>query len=498
MSFSVFTGFVAMGETYRNMQGISDIVIINIGGVPFIAVGSEAYGSVNVFDVGAGVPVLASSVEYSPWSGTATLSDMALLERESGRQLLTLGRYDDNFGLYDISLDGTLSHSRSLQDESGRFERGFVSTVQNFRDYTVIYSARFGTGGVQIHRLFEDGTVEFQRTLVGGWAPLSDVTTIEYSDLHGQRFLFAASGIDTGVTVFDVNASGNLRVTGRHLPRDGDGLYGITDVAPVQVAERAFLVVGSSETDSLTVLRVSRGGELNQVEHLIDTRDTRFGGVAEVEVVEAAGRVFVFAGGGDDGIAVLELDYRGRLHHLASIADDFGTTLQNVSALEVRVVGNQAHLYVGSATENGITELIVDLERGGQDLRGGAIPETLSGTAGNDIIWGMGRGDMLYGRAGDDRLVDGRGRDTLSGGPGADIFEFIEDGRNDFIIDFQFGHDRIDLSAFDHLYHFTDLTIGPRLTGAAIIVGEEIIRLYSSHGGPINTDQFTQDHFIFG
>ncbi len=498
MSVVVRTGFVALSDSLNQMYGVADIVRVSLAGVPYLVVGSEATGSLTVFSLAGGAAVRVSSADFTDDSGTATLSDLTIVDGDSGPQILTLGRYDDNYGLYDISTGGALNFSQALRDVDGTLERGFASTAQNFRDYTVIYSATFGTAGVQLHRLYDDGTVEYQRVFEGGWAPLNNVTTLEYAELQGQQFLFAASGIDTGVTVFDLFDNGNARVTGRHLPRDGDGLFGITDVAPVQHGDRAFLVVASSETDSLTVLRVSSGGELNQVEHLIDTRFTRFGGVTEVEVIEAAGRVFVVAGGADDGIAILELDYRGQLHHLTSIADDFGTTLSNVSALEIEVEGTTAHIYVGSASEHGVTELIVDLERSGDEIRGGAVVDELVGTAGDDTLWGMGRSDALFGGAGDDRLVDGRGRDTLTGGAGADVFEFVEDGRNDFILDFDFSEDRIDLSAFDNLYFFADLTIGARLAGAAILVGEEVIRLVSADGGPIDVSQFTQDHFIFG
>ncbi|MEO0912640.1 MAG: hypothetical protein AAFY59_06575 [Pseudomonadota bacterium] len=498
MSLSVRTGFVVSGGSFNSMFGVADIVSFSLDGQPYIAVGSEATGGVSVLSVGGGVAVEVSGISYSEGSGTSTLSDLALVDAAGGPRLMALGRYDDNYGLFDVSAGGALTMNAPLSDGAGTLERGLISATANFLDYTMVYSAQFGRVGVYAHRLYADGSIEHMRTYEGGWARLNDVTTLEFAVLHGQNFLFSGSAISTGVTAFDVFARGMPQITGRFLPRDGDGINGITDIEAVQHGDRAFVVVGSSQTHSLSVLRVSTAGEMNQVEYLLDTRFTRFGGVTEVEIIEADDRVFVVAGGADDGISILEMDYRGQLQHLTSIADGFDTTLANVSALDIRVEGTEAHIYVGSASDHGVTELVVDLDRTGSDIRGGAVPDTLIGTDADDILWGMGRSDVLQGGAGDDRLVDGRGRDTLTGGAGADVFEFVADGRNDFITDFDFARDRIDLSAFEHLYHISDLTIGPRLTGAAILVGDEVIRLLSADGGPIDTSQFTQDHFIFG
>ena len=190
------------------------------------------------------------------------------------------------------------------------------------------------------------------------------------------------------------------------------------------------------------------------------------------------------------------MTYRGKLLFVDSIADDFDTTLKNVSSLDVHVDGETAYVYAGSSSEHGVTQLIVDLSRSGEDLRGGPVRETIIGTEFDDVIWGMGMSDVLDGGAGNDRLIDGRGRDHLTGGPGADIFEFIADGRSDFVYDFDPTEDRIDLTGFD-VNHYDDITVGPRIRGAAVLVGEDVIRLYNPDGGPYDMELFSKDNFIF-
>lgn len=489
-------GFVVSNDPGRSAHGVSDIVSVSLGGRDFLIVGSESHSRFSVWDLGGAAPVAVSSVTYSADSGTNVLSDLALVERDDGLQVMTLGRYDDNIALYDLADDGTLTFAEALSD--ARLDRPYVAAVGYNWDHVMLYTAHFGQESFQAVRLNDDDSLTFRQTFNNTWAPINNVTAIETATLHGQAWMFAASGYDAGVTSYIVHVDGNATGQFRHFPNTASGFSGITDLAAVQHGSRAFLVVGASETDSLTVLRISAGGRMREVDHLIDTRHTRFGSVQDLEVVEADGRVFVIAAGGDDGVAILELTYRGRLVHLLSVEDTFETTLNNVTSLDVRMEGSTAHIFAGSSGDHGVTELIVDLAATGADLRGGAVPDEITGTGGDDVIWGMGRSDVLNGRGGDDWLIDGRGRDTMRGGSGADVFEFVEDGRSDFLLDFQFGEDRIDLSAFDHLYHFSDLTIGPRLRGGAILVGEEVIRLRSSDGTPIDTSQFTQDDFIFG
>jgi len=89
-------------------------------------------------------------------------------------------------------------------------------------------------------------------------------------------------------------------------------------------------------------------------------------------------------------------------------------------------------------------------------------PDLLFGDAGDDLLRGGGGNDLLDGGSGNDRLEGGVGADFLRGGSGEDVFvagwiftgQFVPEtevgpGRRDVILDFQQGHDRIDLSGFN-------------------------------------------------
>ena len=221
-------------------------------------------------------------------------------------------------------------------------------------------------------------------------------------------------------------------------------------------------------------------------------------GLKAVEVFQEGVRTFVVAGGAEDGISLFEMSYNGQLRWLETLADSTTTSLDGISDIEVLVGTGEAQIYVSSVSEHGFTGITVDTTRSGQVIEGGAVQDVLTGTADDDVLWGYGKSDTLFGEGGNDRLVDGRGRDTLYGGAGADIFEFVKDGRKDWIKDFQLGLDRIDLSGIEGLSHISNLTIESRGTGAVIFAAGETIRLEQPGGGPIDVSLLDKDDFIFG
>ncbi len=124
---------------------------------------------------------------------------------------------------------------------------------------------------------------------------------------------------------------------------------------------------------------------------------------------------------------------------------------------------------------------------GGDDL--------LRGGAGADRLYGGAGRDTLVGGPGNDLLIGGTGDDEIFGGAGADIFVIAADNGNDYLGDFLFGDDRIDLTDFAEIASVDDLRIGQQ-------AGDLIIDL-SSHGGgqlwlyDLQQEELTDDQFIF-
>jgi len=497
---TVETGIVLWGNESLLLQGVSSLEYLRFGGRDLLLAGSGAVGAITAFDVTPGSATLVTGeILYDTESGTRALSDMVVLREAGAVNILTLGRYDDNFGYAALSTTGVLGDPQPLSGAEGSFAYGLVGEEVRLNNKSLAFVAGNGGAGIQIYEVWRGQLPRYVGTRADtDWAVAGDIRAMHATHVGNYRFLFAGSGLENGIMVYRILPEGVLNVRGRHIPKDGGGYSDITDLDSVEVGGRQFLVLSAAGTDSLVVLRVSLNLDLTFIDNFIDTNATRIANVQAIAAFKIGERAFVAAAGGDDGVSLFEITERGALVHLATVADDFDLALDNVSDLEVRVSGTVAHIYASSPTEHGITELTVDLGLSGRVIRGGPVPDILIGTDGDDIIWGNGRKDRIDAGAGDDVLIDGTGKDRLTGGPGADIFTFKRDGRIDIIEDFEIGIDRIDLSDWDRLYDISSLTIAPRKLGAIIFIGEEILRVRSAEGGEIDPDLFTNDMFIFG
>jgi Ca2+-binding RTX toxin-like protein len=162
----------------------------------------------------------------------------------------------------------------------------------------------------------------------------------------------------------------------------------------------------------------------------------------------------------------------------------------------------------GSLTSSATVQVVV-----GKNINGGNGNNTLTGTAGNDVINGQNGQDTLYGLAGndqidggngDDKLYGGDGKDTLLGGNGNDILwgdagddiltgglggDTFAIGKNlgiDTITDFSLGQgDKIGLT--DGLT-FNQLT----LSANQILAGSEVLAVVTG----FNTNTLTAANFM--
>lgn len=492
------SGFVIQGSFALPTVGVSDLLYYKEDGEKYLVIGSKGLGSLSVYNVTSRNAVtLSGLVAQTENSGTATLSDLVLVPRGTQDYLLPLGRNDDNFALFGLDGAGALPLEQVLRDDSDLYDRGFTGTAVRRGDTSYFYTTAFGQPGIQVFEIGANNQVNnIQDREDTNWLLLDDITVLHHATLHGRSTILSGGGLISGMHSFFVKGDGSLGIARRVLPSEAEGFRAVTDIDAVQIDDRAFAIVSAAGSDSLSVFRISKNLQIQPIDIERDTQMTRFDNVQAVEVFSTDTRTFVLAGGADDGVSLFELTYRGKLVHLETFGDRFDITLGNVSSIEVRVAGETAYAYVGSSSEGGVTELVIDLSRSGEDIRGGTSKDRLNGTNGDDVIWGMGKSDRLSGGAGDDRLIDGRGRDTLIGGNGADIFEFVSDGRSDFILDFDPGMDRIDLSdtSADHV---SDVFVGARKNGIVLKIDDEIIRVRDHNGANLKVSDFTADTFIF-
>ena len=292
----------------------------------------------------------------------------------------------------------------------------------------------------------------------------------------------AWSAGETGVTSYQVTGAGNLALRDDLGARDGDGLMVPTDMVVATVAGAQYIVLSTAQGSggALSVIAVGADGTLALIDHVGDTRDTRFAAAQAVDAIEVNGRSYVVTGGGDDGVSLFLLAPGGRLVHLDAFADTLQSGLDGVTDLALAQDGDHLHVLVSSQADAGLTQLVFDISGIGQTR---SVSGVASGGGLDDVLAGLDTNDHITGGSGDDILIDGAGRDTLTGGPGRDVFVLVSDGTSDRITDFDAAQDEIDLSGWAAFKDPDALTITAISGGAADPLAGRAARCLSRHAG---------------
>ncbi|USD95929.1 hypothetical protein CTT30_07485 [Vibrio coralliilyticus] len=273
---------------------------------------------------------------------------------------------------------------------------------------------------------------------------LDDILPDNYSvgtavSYKGEEIVSSSGAVKsplTGATLGNLSYSGGLRYTdgsnasvqARHMYQvlalisavEAVGIGNGINEATLSQYDSDGVVVPNINVDKLAETILGQEVTLEQGEDNIEGgqgNDILFGDLIDFDNIDG------------QGIAALQ----------KYVASETSSPLADVSAEDV-------HSYVRQSHSD------FDVSRDGdQDdtLSGGAGDDILFGQGGDDTLDGGAGNDILLGGAGDDTLIGGLGSDILSGGDGEDEFVWHYgdlDGSTDVITDFHVSEDKIDIS----------------------------------------------------
>jgi Ca2+-binding RTX toxin-like protein len=405
-----------------------------------------------------------------------------------GHWLTADGHLGTGFSL-PITASGPIIALETLSLGAGR-DMIFVSSLQSL--------------GVTAWLRGANGSMTQMQQLVGVNAGQGyDIMAMQAVRVGGQQLLLTVAAQGNMISSYRLDAAGHATLAATLEPLNGLAVSAPNLIKTVHInatataPARDFALLGAAGSGSITVLELAANGSMQPIDQINDDLNTRFQGISVLECVTLQGRIFIVAGGADDGLTLLELLPNGRLLHLETIVDSLGIALQDVSAVSLRANGDRIDLFVTGWSETSISQFSIDpgpvttrltASNSGGELRAGEKDDLLQGGAANDT---------LYGNAGDDILIDGAGRDMLFGGGGADTFVFTLDGFRDSIGDFSPGVDRFDFSALAPIINRDTMKFIAMEGGIQLRLGEERFYIYSSNGQPIRADQLSNGD-LFG
>ena len=469
---------------------------------PFLPYGAD------ILDISLTIDVSGMSLSAFAGSNTsARLVDFAISGTANFLSQSFLGAATDGFESADygtVTLNLSVSRlSEALNVSPGEMQDATYLTSLNSGQandmVALIGTSIAGTTYMISSRPDAAGLAIFQQIGDGSLSPVTpapDASVGQISDLatvtvYGSTWILGTSLATNSVESYTQDASGVLTHFGSFGAADGLGINTPVALSPIMLDGQPYLVIGSSDSASLSVLRLEADGSFTATDHVLDDLNTRFDNTSIVETVTVGDAVFVLAAGSDDGFSLFQVRPDGRLHHLATYADTSATALNNVSAAALGMDGTDLHLFLSSSTEVGLTHFTYDLSALGTTFIGSSGADVLTGTALDDMILGGDGDDTLSGAGGADIIVDGADSDSLTGGTGADVFTFDPDGANDIIQDFERGLDALDLSFYPLLYDVQALGHVSTFFGATLTFQGEVLTIYSSDGNPLSLADLT-------
>ncbi|MCI2395746.1 hypothetical protein [Aliiroseovarius sediminis] len=492
MSSFVLSGTLA-GAGLQYVSGVTDLEVAWHDGAPYLYSTTGYGGGATVFSItNSGVTQAVDQTAYSYSLMASPSAQIEFLEYAGQSYFVTYGRYDWLLDGIKVDHAGHLGGSVQLEWDAGGQGNLSAMTSTTIDGVAHVYAANATSTGFVHYTIDSTHQLLVQDNLsTPSGTGAADIADLEVLSVDENPVLIALSQHTHGLKSYTLDESGSPVEVSAF---SADAMLPIsvpTALTTGTVAGQAFAIVASSGTSSLTVLKVNADGTLEPVDHVIDNLWTRFHKVTEVTSVQVDDRLFVVAGGADDGLSLFTLLPDGKLVLLDTVADSHATALQNIASLTAEYVGGKIQVYATSETETGITQFEVDPGSIGFTLQGDGSASQMTGTARNDILDGGAGNDHINGGAGDDILHDGTGQDGLTGGAGADIFVLTADDQPDTITDFEAGIDQLDLSDFFMLYDANQLNIISRHWGADIIYRNEVIHVHSASGTALTAQDFT-------
>ena len=463
---------------------ITDLEVITVGGLTQLYSSTRYDGVLRQWNIDAGGLDIGESFAFAGDVFAGGVGGIVPMAVGPNTGLLVGGGASGALQTIELGPVGEFGLATSfdtLPDTFDGFQYGASLTLDDGSQ--VVFGALAGTATLGQLRFSGEGTLVDHAILPSGAAQIAG-TAITTN--NGQSFLITVSGQTNTITAHALNDAGDIEAQTSINADEGLWISAPTALETTTLGGTTFAILASAGSNSLSVVELGSDGTMIMRDHILDARETRFGGVTSLEVIEAEGKTYVIAGGADDGVSVFLLLEGGLLVHRAVIedTDDFG--LDNISAIAARERAAGIDIFIASSSEPGVTQLLFDTGPVGVTTTATLAGGMMNGTAGNDILQGHDGVDIVDAGLGDDILRDGLGSDVMTGGLGADLFILAADGEIDTITDFTVGEDKIDLSLWPMLRDISQLFINLEEDGMRITYGDEVLYVQSSDGAPID------------
>lgn len=328
--------------------------------------------------------------------GIENLNEIHFVE-SGGNAFLIAGGEEDQLDVFSVASDGTLTQTDSQDKDDNNLLKDIdaLDTITVGSKTFIVVGNAYNTSGVSVYELASDGTItETDTQADNGTLFIDEVRSIVTGEAGGNSFVIAVGYDDDGISVFQIDANGNLTNTfnladGASPDIVGEDLelYNVRAMTTAVMGGTTYVYAGGAGDDGISVFQLNSNGTLT---HVHDYED---GGVHNLDNIRSletgttpGGTTYMFVvGDGIDGLQIYTVGNDGSLTYFDYVADDGTQYLKDAEDITTVVVDGKLHVIAGG-DENGVSVYTVPCFARGTLIDTPAGPRAVENLRAGDMV----------------------------------------------------------------------------------------------------------------
>ncbi|EJL33128.1 hypothetical protein PMI01_02288, partial [Caulobacter sp. AP07] len=343
------------------LDGASAVTSAEVGGTTYVFVAGGVDNGISVFSLALN-GALTNVANFTD-SGSLNLvgvSGLTTVVANGNTYLVAAGAGDNGLSVFRVGTNGGLTNVDNVADDASTTLNGVsrvASVVVGGNAY--VFAAGTGEDGISVFRMAGSGDLTWQSNVTdNGTVELDGVTGLTTAVIGGNTYLFAAGGVDDGVSVFSVSAAGVLTHTSSVTDGGSLELDGASDVATASVGGFTYLFVGGAADNGVSVFSVSSSGILTNVDNVDDaSASLRLTGAQGLSVSVLGATTYLTVGGTESGVSIFKVETDGSLTFVDNKDDAGSLELSGATTTTTATVGGTTYTVAAGAADDGVSVL---------------------------------------------------------------------------------------------------------------------------------------------
>ena len=245
------------------LDGAYALTAAAVGDKTFVFVaGNEDHG-ISSFEVAAnGSLTSRSNVSDTPSTNLESPRSLITAQVDNRTFLAVASDLDDGISIFEVSNTGALTNRDNVKDIGGgvnyRFDGSYALASAQIQDKTYVFVGGFSDDGITVFELSSNGILTYRSSLDDSQDSrfeLDGLQGLSVAQIRGKTFLSAVSFHDSGMSLFEVDAFGQLEnLANLNDSQNGDYLLrAATSVSSLVTNNRAYLFITGSLDSGISV-----------------------------------------------------------------------------------------------------------------------------------------------------------------------------------------------------------------------------------------------------